>query len=112
MQLFYDPHITTPLHTLSPEESAHAVRVLRLAEGESVTLTDGRGTMYIARVAKADPKACVVEIMLTMPDRGKLPYSLTVGIAPTKNIDRFEWFLEKATEIGVDRVIQIGRAHV
>jgi 16S rRNA (uracil1498-N3)-methyltransferase len=107
MQLFYAPQITLPLYTLPADESAHAVRVLRLGVGEPVQLTDGKGTMYMARIVQADPKACVVEVALTMPAYGKLPYSLTVAMAPTKNIDRFEWFLEKATEVGIDRVIPL-----
>ncbi len=111
MQLFYAPHITLPLYTLPAEESAHAVRVLRLAAGDVMHLTDGRGTVYLARIVAADPKACVVEVTLTMPNYEPKPYSLTVAVAPTKSPDRFEWFLEKATEVGIDRIIPMDCRH-
>ncbi len=106
MQLFYAPGITLPRYTLPAEESAHAVRVLRLATGDQIFLTDGRGTLHRAVIIEADHKACVIEAVestLQSPPG----WSLTVGVAPTKNIDRFEWFLEKATEIGISRVIPL-----
>ncbi len=107
MQLFYTPDITLPVYTLPAEESAHAVRVLRLAAGGELHLTDGRGTMHTARVVKPDPRGCVVEVVRTAERFEPLPYSLTVAVAPTKNADRFEWFLEKATEVGTDRIIPV-----
>lgn len=107
MQLFYAPDITTPLYTLPEEESGHCVRVLRLKEGDSLHITDGRGTLYRAVVEDAHPKRCTIRIVEEHPEWEKRPYSLTIAVAPTKNIDRIEWFVEKATECGIDRIIPI-----
>ncbi len=107
MPLFYTPDITGTTHTLSEEESKHCARVLRLAEGDTVYLTDGRGAWHTARITAASPKRCEVEVVETKHDYGRRPYALTIAVAPTKNNDRYEWFLEKATEIGVDRIIPL-----
>lgn len=111
MQLFYAPEITLPLHTLTEEESKHCVRVLRLGAGDPVTLTDGCGTLYHCRIADPHPKRCSVEIVETLPDYEPLPYRLTMAVAPTKNNDRYDWFLEKATEVGVTRIIPLETEH-
>lgn len=111
MHLFYTPDITPPLYTLSEEESKHAVRVLRLGAGSEVWLTDGRGTMYTARVADPNPKRCVVEVCAEQREYGRRPYGLTMAVAPTKNTDRYEWFLEKATEVGCDVFVPVETAH-
>jgi 16S rRNA (uracil1498-N3)-methyltransferase len=105
--LFYTPDLAGSRHTLPEEESRHAVRVLRLVEGDAVQLTDGRGNLHTARIVSASPKRCEVEIVSTQADYGRRPYTLTLAVAPTKNSDRFEWFLEKATEIGVDRIVPL-----
>ena len=107
MTLFYTPDVTVGRYTLPEEESKHAVRVLRLVEGDTVLLTDGRGTLHTAQIVSASLKRCEVEIVETRTDHGKRSYALTMAVAPTKNSDRFEWFLEKATEIGVDRIVPI-----
>lgn len=107
MQLFYAPDIAPPRHVLTEEESRHCIKVLRMQAGDRLHLTDGRGNLYEAEVAKADPRGCVVEIVETFAGYGKRPYGLTMAVAPTKNNDRFEWFLEKATEVGIDAVIPI-----
>ena len=107
MQLFYSPDITPPLYTLSEEESGHCVRVLRLKEGDSLHITDGKGTLYRAEVEDAHPKRCTIRIVEEHHEWEKRPYSLTIAVAPTKNIDRIEWFVEKATECGIDRIIPI-----
>lgn len=111
MQLFYAPEITLPSYTLSEEESKHGVRVLRLKVDDVIHLTDGRGTLYHGRVAEDHPKRCRVEIERTEEQYEPLPYHLTMAVAPTKNTDRYEWFLEKATEIGVDRFIPLETEH-
>lgn len=111
MQLFYAPDITLPRYTLSEEESKHCVRVLRLAHGDELHLTDGRGNLYRCRVAEADPKRCIVEVVQTTPRYGKMPYGITLAVAPTKHIERFEWFLEKATEVGVTRIVPVECDH-
>ena len=107
MQLFYTPDLSGGVYTLSEEESKHCARVLRLAEGDTVHLTDGRGNFHTARITAASPKRCEVAVTETVREYGKRPYTLTMAVAPTKNNDRFEWFLEKATEIGIDRVIPL-----
>ncbi|MDE5623114.1 MAG: 16S rRNA (uracil(1498)-N(3))-methyltransferase [Alistipes sp.] len=111
MQLFYAPDFVPPCHTLGEEESRHCVRVLRLSEGDEVHLTDGRGTLYRCRIVGADPRRCSVEAVETLPDFEPLPYRLVMGVAPPKNADRFEWLLEKATEVGVSAVVPLETDH-
>lgn len=109
MHLFYTPDLTEAAHyTLGPEESRHAVGVLRLRAGERIRLTDGRGLWAEAEVLPgATAKECAVRVLKRTENHGRRPYKLHVVIAPTKNIDRYEWFLEKATEIGIDRITPI-----
>jgi 16S rRNA (uracil1498-N3)-methyltransferase len=104
MHLFYTPEIYGSNYVLNEEESAHCARVLRLGEGHTVYLADGRGTLSTARVVSAHPKACAVEITGKEEHYRQHPYRLHLAIAPTKNMERFEWLLEKITEIGVDEV--------
>lgn len=111
MQLFYDPAIVPPLHTLGEEESKHCIRVLRLGRGATLHIADGRGTLYRCRIVEDDPRRCTVEVVETIPDFERLSYALTVAVAPTKNADRFEWFLEKATEVGIGAVIPLETEH-
>ncbi len=107
MQLFYAPEINPPLHTLSADESRHAVKVLRLGQGDHLDLVDGRGTLYSAVIERADPRGCVLRIEGETRGFGARGYRLVMGVAPTKNGDRFEWFLEKATEVGIDVVVPL-----
>lgn len=104
MHLFYNQHIELPIHTLDPEESRHCVRVLRLQENDPVKLTDGKGTMYSGRILHPDPYACRIAITERSDSYGTRPYRLHMVVAPTKNMERFEWFVEKATEAGVDDI--------
>ena len=104
MLLFYQPDITEPLHTLDKEESGHCIRVLRMKQGDKLHLTDGKGMVCEARIADGNPKSCVVEILHADRQQARAPYRTHLAVAPTKNISRFEWFLEKATEIGVDEI--------
>lgn len=113
MHLFYTPDIQ-PQHKafiLNEEESKHAVRVLRLSVGQQVQLVDGKGGRYAAVITDAHPKRTVLQIRSVSMDDGKRPYYLHIAIAPTKSIDRLEWFLEKATEIGVDEITPIVSEH-
>ena len=89
---------------MNEEESAHAVRVLRLKTDDEITLVDGMGGWYRARITAPHHKRCETELLEQQTEYGKRPYRLHIGIAPTKNIDRFEWFIEKATEIGIDKI--------
>ena len=111
MQLFYAAEITPPIHTLTEEESRHCVRVLRLGAGDPVTLTDGRGTLYHGRIADERGRCCTISIERIEERFEPLPYRLTMAVAPTKNADRYEWFLEKATEVGVSRIVPLLTDH-
>lgn len=111
MQLFYAPEISLPLYTLSEEESKHCIRVLRMEVGDELHLTDGRGNLHRCKVVDANAKRCTVEVVETTPEYERMPYSLVMAVAPTKNIDRFEWFLEKATEVGISEVYPIECDH-
>ncbi|WP_374948708.1 16S rRNA (uracil(1498)-N(3))-methyltransferase [Mucilaginibacter sp.] len=106
MQLFYTPDIDPSLsqYFLSEEESKHAVRVLRLVNGDPVTLIDGKGGLYHAEIKDAHPKRTILQINSVTTDFNKRNHYLHIAIAPTKNLDRVEWFLEKATEIGIDEI--------
>ena len=104
MHIFYTPDLSGLIYTLNEDESKHCVRVLRLSENDTLVLVDGRGGFHEARIQDAHPKRCKVEIVKLITDYCKRPFRVHVAIAPTKNIDRFEWFLEKATEIGVDEI--------
>ncbi len=106
MHLFYCPDIATSL-TLSEEESRHCVKVLRLAEGDEIDVVDGCGTWHHARITMAHHKRCAVEILHSEERPPHWPSRLTVAIAPTKNIDRIEWMMEKCTEMGIDRIIPL-----
>jgi 16S rRNA (uracil1498-N3)-methyltransferase len=101
--LFYVDNVEGTLYELSKEESAH-LRVLRSETGDIITLVDGRGNMYKAVIINAKAKCYQTEIIEHQQQYGKRQYRLHIGIAPTKNIDRFEWFVEKATEIGIDEI--------
>ena len=102
--IFYTLDVNGTRWTLSEEESAHAVRTLRLKAGAVITLIDGRGGWFSAKIDDIRHKRCELIILEHQPDYGKRPYRLHMGIAPTKNIDRFEWFIEKATETGIDEI--------
>lgn len=108
MQLFYCPDINPDqIYTLGKEESQHCVKVLRLKENDTLYLTDGQGNLYKAEIVEAMPRSCSVKIIETQAEYGKRDYYLHVAIAPTKNIARIEWFLEKATEMGIDEITPI-----
>ncbi|MCQ2384201.1 MAG: 16S rRNA (uracil(1498)-N(3))-methyltransferase [Paludibacteraceae bacterium] len=103
MALFFAPQIAEAPF-LNEEESLHCVKVLRLSQGDTIQVIDGIGTLYDARIVVPSPKRVEVEILAAHPDFGSHPYELHMAVAPTKNIDRFEWFVEKAVEIGVDSI--------
>ncbi len=111
MQLFYNPDITSGNRYLSEEESRHCIRVLRLSVRDIVHITDGKGSLYETRIIDANSRKCEIEIINVEHDVGKRDYQIHIAIAPTKNIGRFEWFLEKATEIGIDIITPIICAH-
>lgn len=101
--LFYQPGIPEGVLTLDSDESRHCVKVLRKRAGDAIRVTDGKGMFYDAVITRADSAECAFEI------RGSEEYTRPsaychLAISPTKNPDRIEWFVEKATEIGVDRI--------
>ncbi len=102
MEIFYAYKTDETSVLLDTDESAHCVRVLRHRTGDEITVVDGIGTMYRCRLTDDSPKGAVAEVLETVPDWGGHSYSLNMAVCPTKNNDRFEWFVEKATEIGVD----------
>ena len=106
MTLFYVPNLATE-HVLPEEESLHAVKVLRLQAGDKLVVVDGVGGYYIAKITLPHPKRCAFELIESQFEFGKRDYKLHVAIAPTKNMDRLEWFIEKATEIGIDEITPI-----
>jgi 16S rRNA (uracil1498-N3)-methyltransferase len=104
MNLFYTPDIQSDLYSLNEEESSHCIRVLRLHKGGVIHLTNGKGDLFKAEITDDNYKCCKVKIIETISAYHKRNYYLHMAIAPTKNISRMEWFLEKATEIGVDEI--------
>jgi len=102
--LFYAPDIVLPVFQLSAEESKHIVKVLRMKNGDDILFTDGKGMLYHCRIAEANPKSSLVEVIKQEPGTDRRKFHLQLAVAPTKNISRFEWFLEKATEIGIDHI--------
>ncbi len=111
MQLFYAPDIMPPLYALGEEESKHCIRVLRLRRGGRIHITDGQGNLFCCEITDDDPKRCTVRIVSVEEEFEKMPYALTLAVAPTKSPDRFEWLLEKATEVGVTEFLPLDTAH-
>ena len=106
MQLFYCPEVYDGLFELNAEESRHCIKVLRKEAGDIIHLIDGKGSFYEVKISIASQKKVSFEIVKEWKETTR-PYKLHIAIAPTKSIDRFEWFLEKATEIGVDEITPI-----
>ena len=104
MHLFLSDNTTTPYVTLLPEDSRHCVRVLRMAVGDELWVTSGDGTMCRAIITTPDDKGCEVEVVERITNYQPRPFHLHVAVAPTKNNARLEWFVEKAVEIGIDRI--------
>ncbi len=111
MQLFYIPNISGSEVILSETESKHAIRVLRLAVNSKVQLIDGSGGFYEAIFSDAHQKRFKLLITNYIEEFNKINFKLHIAIAPTKNIDRFEWFLEKCTEIGIDEITPLLSEH-
>lgn len=103
MQVFYQSAISSGENYLDAEESRHCVKVLRKGVGDTIYITDGKGAFYTARIEKADARQCRFEILEKRIATQK-NYHIHIGIAPTKNLDRMEWFVEKAVELGVDEI--------
>jgi 16S rRNA (uracil1498-N3)-methyltransferase len=109
MQLFYNSEISTETKQLTFDkiESRHIVRVLRKKESDILHITNGKGFLFDAKIIIASDKKCIAEIIEVQEKPKPWDYYLHIAIAPTKNNDRYEWFLEKATEIGIDEITPI-----
>lgn len=97
-------HINGPLAELTSEESWHCTKVLRMKAGDAIHLIDGIGNFYEGVLSIVNEKKCVATINVGPKKQNKHPYYLHLAIAPTKNIDRIEWMIEKAVEIGIDEI--------
>lgn len=107
MEIFYSRDIREDIAHLDEEESAHCVKVLRHREGDEIHVIDGEGTFYTCRLTDASPRAAEARVLAVEKDWGAHPYRLTMAVCPTKNADRYEWFAEKATELGVDVIVPV-----
>lgn len=108
MQLFYNPYISEQSNTFSfpKDESRHIIKVLRKKAGDTLYITNGKGYLFTAEITIADQKNCVVNI-INSEFKKPTDYQLHLAVAPTKMNDRYEWFLEKATEIGITSITPI-----
>lgn len=104
MHIFYSPNINQDNFHLQEEESKHALKVLRLKEGDPIVVVDGKGGLYHAKISGTNSKNCQLELIKFEQHYGKRNFTIHIAIAPTKNIDRMEWFVEKAVEIGIDKI--------
>ena len=111
MEIFWTEDIAGGICRLGEEESAHCVRVLRHRAGDRINIIDGHGTMYECTLVADSPKGAEARIEQAHHKWGGHPYDLTMAVCPTKNIDRYEWFAEKATEFGVDRIVPVIGEH-
>ncbi|MDP6908472.1 MAG: RsmE family RNA methyltransferase [Flavobacteriales bacterium] len=105
MHLFYQPELQNGLLELSEEETRHAVRVLRLNAGDEIEVTDGKGVRAKAEITEISKRRCSFQIL--EQSKETQPILPKIAIAPTKSMDRFEWFLEKAVELGVSEICPI-----
>ena len=104
MHIFYQPDLTQNEIFLDEEESKHCVRVLRMKKDDEVELIDGKGSSAIAKIIDDNPKRCVLNIINRKSHILNRTYKIHIAVAPTKNFDRMEWFIEKAVEIGIDEI--------
>jgi 16S rRNA (uracil1498-N3)-methyltransferase len=102
MHLFYQPNASKEPF-LSEEESRHCVKTLRLGKGDFISVTDGHGNQFQCVIEIADPRRCQFRVVEQFTEKPR-PYFIHLAVAPTKNLDRTEWFIEKAVELGIDRL--------
>lgn len=108
MQLFFNPNIdeTTESFSFDKEESRHIIKVLRKKDSDILHVTNGAGLLFETQITLASDNKCIVEV-LSIKNAEKPKFHLHLAVAPTKMNDRFEWFLEKATEIGIQEITPI-----
>ncbi|MEI7420620.1 MAG: 16S rRNA (uracil(1498)-N(3))-methyltransferase [Prolixibacteraceae bacterium] len=107
MNIFFVADLSSGSFVLNKEESRHCIKVLRLKKDDQILVMNGKGSIFQAAIQYPDPNACQVIVLKEESSQIERTYQLTIAIAPTKNMDRFEWFLEKSTEIGIDRIVPI-----
>jgi 16S rRNA (uracil1498-N3)-methyltransferase len=107
MQIFYVPGIKSNTCVMDENESRHIIRVLRMTKGDRLKLVDGNGNLYSGIINDPDPSSCGIEITDVIKDFEKRGYRLHIAISPIKNQERFEWFIEKSVEIGVDEITPV-----
>ena len=111
MELFFSSDIEGGLCRLDKDESGHCVKVLRHRTGDEISVIDGCGTLYRCRITSDSPKGVEAMVLEETHDWGGHPYRLHMAVCPTKNNDRYEWFVEKACEIGLDEVSPVIGEH-
>ena len=111
MEFFYANVVNGGLCTLDEQETRHCANVLRHKVGDTSNVIDGIGNMYYCKIESISKKETVCKVLEINNNFGAHNYILTMAVCPTKNIDRYEWFLEKATEIGLDVVVPIIGEH-
>jgi 16S rRNA (uracil1498-N3)-methyltransferase len=104
MEIFYAPDIAGNTYSLGEKESRHVVRVLRMTKGQDVKLIDGKGNLFTGTITDPDQNHCTIEIKDEIRNFEKRNYRLHIAISPLKNPERFEWFIEKSVEIGIDEI--------
>ena len=107
MELFFSTRTEGKICYLETEEAQHCVKVLRHKTGDVIYVINGQGTLYECILTECSPKGAVAKILDEKPGWGSHAYNLTLAVCPTKNNDRFEWFVEKAVELGVDRIVPV-----
>lgn len=110
MQLFYSQYIAPDKILLTGDEAWHCSKVLRMTPGSSINITDGKGNLYHCELVESNPKESAAKIISVEKEIHR-DWNLQIAISPTKNIDRFEWFAEKATEIGIDSITPLYTSH-
>lgn len=111
MELFYSNDISSSLVRLDREESSHCIKVLRHRVGDRIDIMDGEGTLMECRIVDADPRQTSAIVERLIPDFGSHGYRLEMAVCPTKNMARYEWFAEKATEVGLDCLVPVVGEH-
>ena len=111
MELFFSQDIEGGICRLDKDESGHCVKVLRHRAGDEISVIDGCGTLYRCRITDDSPKGVEASVLSCEEEWGSHPYRLHMAVCPTKNNDRYEWFTEKACEIGLDEISPVIGEH-
>lgn len=107
MEIFYSPDIAQGGTRLDATESGHCIKVLRHRKGDTINIVDGAGTLFKCEITDDNPRCVVFTVLERQEGYGSHPYRLHIAVAPPKNTERFDWFVEKATEMGIDEISPI-----